>query len=451
MRLPVPDTLVGRTVLVVLVGLLVSQVAGLAVFSINRVELANRLGRGRAAERIIAAVQSFEATPVTDRPTVLRALDAPGLSIGWGAKPLVDKNDLDGEGAEMLASLGRNLRNHEIHVALVQRDALDSVEPAPGSGILKSMLAHSPHALVRVAVKMPDSTWLNFLVPFGPAETLWKPRFYAPLAMGLIVVMFFTVLAVRYAARPLAVLAAAAERLGRDVAAEPVPETGPREVQAAAHAFNEMQTRIKRFVDDRTQMIAAISHDLRTPITRLKLRAEFIDDEEQRGKMLVDLDEMETMIASTLAFARDDVAREPRRVVDLAALLAELAGDFGATYTGPDSLCVQAGPSGLKRAFANLLDNARIYAEDAQVSLTEADGNIIVTIEDNGPGIPEGELERVFAPFYRLEASRNRETGGTGLGLATARSAIRAHGGDITLANRPGGGLHATITLPGES
>lgn len=445
-----PDTLVGRTILVVLVGLVISQIAGFAVFSINRLELTNRVGRGRAAERIMAAVQSFEATPTSDRPTVLRALDAPGFSIGWGSKPLVEKDDTAGEGAAMLATFQRNWHARELHVSMMQpEDLQNSNEPANGSGILKSMLAHAPHNLVRVAVRLEDGTWLNFLAPVGPAEPLWHPRFYMPLLIGFVVILLFSVFAVRYAARPLAVLAAAAQRLGRDVSTPPVPEIGPREVRSAARAFNEMQTRLRRFIEDRTQMIAAISHDLRTPITRLRLRAEFVDDDEQRDKMLADLDEMESMIAATLAFARDDVAREPRQRVDLAALLAELAGDFGHTYLGPDSLSVLAGPNGLKRAFANLLDNARAYAGEARVTLTEPDGGIAVTIDDDGPGIPAQELERVFAPFYRVEGSRNRETGGVGLGLSIARSAIRAHGGDIELENRQGGGLRVTVTLPG--
>jgi signal transduction histidine kinase len=196
-------------------------------------------------------------------------------------------------------------------------------------------------------------------------------------------------------------------------------------------------------------MIAAISHDLRTPITRLKLRAEFVDDEEQRLKMLSDLDEMETMIAATLAFARDDAAREARREIDLAELLEELCHEFGASYDGPKSLVVIAGASGLKRAFVNLLDNAHKYGANSRLALLAKDGHLTVTIEDDGPGIPEAELEQVFAPFYRVETSRNRSTGGTGLGLAVARSAIRAHGGDIHLANRKTGGLKVTVLLPG--
>ncbi|MBC7905529.1 MAG: two-component sensor histidine kinase, partial [Rhodospirillaceae bacterium] len=198
----------------------------------------------------------------------------------------------------------------------------------------------------------------------------------------------------------------------------------------------------------RTQLLAAISHDLRTPITRMKLRAEFVEDEVERGKMLADLDEMERMIAATLAFARDDAAREDRRQVDVAALVQGLSEDLGAAYDGPDSLVLPARPMALKRAVANLIDNAVKYGAPARTYLTEDDGQVVITMDDSGPGIPEAEFERVFAPFVRLEASRNRETGGTGLGLSVARAAARAHGGDITLANRLEGGLRVHLSLP---
>jgi signal transduction histidine kinase len=265
---------------------------------------------------------------------------------------------------------------------------------------------------------------------------------------------------VRRAARPLGALAVAAERLGTDIAAPPIAEKGPREVRLALHAFNEMQGRLQRVVHDRTQMLAAISHDLRTPITRMKLRAELVEDLEQRAKMIADLDEMEAMVAATLSFARDDPAREPLIRLDLAALLQSLCADAVACgaevrYEGPARLVFTGRATALKRAFANLIDNAVKYGGACRVTAmeaataTEKNGVVVVTVEDDGPGIPETERERVFEPFYRIETSRSRATGGVGLGLSVVRGAVRAHGGDITLANRPEGGLRATVTLPG--
>jgi len=220
-----------------------------------------------------------------------------------------------------------------------------------------------------------------------------------------------------------------------------------------------MAERIRRFVADRTQMLAAIGHDLRTPITRLRLRAEFMDDDEQRRKMLSDLDEMEQMIAATLAFARDDAAAEPAAALDLAALCRTVADEAADArpelaeaieYDGPERLTVRARPVAMKRAVANLVSNALSYGGAARIRLTRDDTGLVrMAVEDDGPGIPESELEAVFTPFRRLESSRNRETGGTGLGLTIARNIMRAHGGDVVLRNRPEGGLSAVASLPG--
>lgn len=204
-------------------------------------------------------------------------------------------------------------------------------------------------------------------------------------------------------------------------------------------------------------MLTAIGHDLRTPITRLKLRAEFMEDEEQRRKMLADLEELEAMVSATLAFGRDAKSTEPVSQLDLAELLRTVLDEAGdarpdaaarLAYDGPAHLTVRARPLGLKRVFANLVANAVGYAGEARVRLSAAERTVRVDIEDEGPGIPPQEMDRVFEPFHRVEGSRNRETGGVGLGLPIARNILRAHGGDVVLANRPTGGVRATVTLP---
>jgi signal transduction histidine kinase len=205
-------------------------------------------------------------------------------------------------------------------------------------------------------------------------------------------------------------------------------------------------------------MLTAIGHDLRTPITRLKLRAEFIDDEELRAKILGDLDELETMVSATLAFGRDSQNSEPVSSIDLVELLRTILDETSdakpesadrLTYHGPPHQTVRARPVALKRALGNLVSNAEIYGGSARVTMEKpADGTVQVTIEDDGPGIPPEEMDRVFEPFRRLEQSRNRETGGVGLGLPIARNMLRAHGGDVVLSNRPRGGLKVLVTLP---
>ena len=256
---------------------------------------------------------------------------------------------------------------------------------------------------------------------------------------------------------PLSAFAHAAERLGLDVNAPPLADGGPEEVRVAAHAFNQMQTRIRSFVDDRLRMLAAIAHDLRGPITRVRLRVEqmAIDDETQR-KILADLDEMAQMVESSLAFARDEAATEASQPVDLAALLVTICDDavdagHPAEFAFDGRFVYPGRPLALKRLFANLVDNAVRYGQSATVRVSAGLHDLQVIVEDEGPGIPESEMENVFKPFFRIERSRNKRTGGIGLGLATARTIARAHGGDVVVANRPEGGLRATVTLPRQS
>ncbi|MBM3733843.1 MAG: HAMP domain-containing protein [Acidimicrobiia bacterium] len=301
--------------------------------------------------------------------------------------------------------------------------------------------------------RFPDGRWLNLTVPLEAGESLWAPRFGFSFLVLAALALLLSVWAVRRVTGPLKTFAAAARELSADASAPPLPESGPSEVRDAARAFNGMRERIRRFVEDRTRMVAAISHDLRTPITRLRLRAELMEEGPARTKMLADLDEMERMVSATLAFARDDAQTKMRAPVDLAGLLRGLVTDGEArglksAYAGPSSLTVTGDELALKRVFANLLENAWRYGGATRVTLRAGSGAAEVVVDDDGPGIPEAEQDNVFRPFYRLEGSRSRETGGVGLGLATARSAILAHGGAIALANRPEGGLRVSVTLP---
>ncbi|MDO8605677.1 MAG: ATP-binding protein [Phaeospirillum sp.] len=455
----IPDSVLGRTALVLVAALLLSAVAALLLFTVQREEALTAIGGRNAAERVGGLVGIAEQTRPEVRQQTLRSLDTPRFRVGWGMAPVVAENESFGLAAYVRNALEKGLEGREV---------LISTRPGPigggstglgggGGGGGRGMHMGAPHGIgpaLRISVRLSDGSWLNVLAPFELGDSLWRPRFVLPLLLALVLVTGVALYAVRKATLPFARFAAAAERLGVDVAAPPMAETGPREVRRAAQAFNIMQGRISRFVQDRTQMLAAISHDLKTPITRLRLRAEFVEDDEQRAKMLADLEEMEAMIASTLAFARDDATSEPRLRLDFAAMvqgMVEDVEDLGAdcAYDGPQSLVIEARPAALKRAIANLLDNAVKYGGGARLTLSPSGDDIHLIIDDDGPGIPAADFERVFAPFVRLEASRSRDTGGSGLGLAVARAAIRAHGGDIALANRPEGGLRVTVGLPG--
>ena len=269
------------------------------------------------------------------------------------------------------------------------------------------------------------------------------------MAIGIVAV---SMLLVRWLTRPLRRLAQAADGIGRGRAIS-IPQDGPEEVQRVARALDSMQMRITRLVDDRTQALAAVSHDLRTPLTRMRLRAGFLDDPEVQAQMEADLDEMEGMIAATLAYLQGEADTEKPQLTDIGAMLSTLcdaAADAGGgvTFDGPPHLEAICRPVALRRAAANLIRNAVSYGGGGTVRLRASRDGHYITVEDCGPGIPKDELERVFEPFLRLEVSRNRSTGGVGLGLTIARQAVAEQGGLLTLANRAAGGLVATIKLP---
>jgi two-component system osmolarity sensor histidine kinase EnvZ len=272
------------------------------------------------------------------------------------------------------------------------------------------------------------------------------------LSFALASVLLLAAITARRLAWPIERLASAVRRFGTDPQAPPIPPGGPAELRDTIEAFNAMQARISRFVHDRTVMLAAISHDLRTPLTRMRLIAEFID-EPQQGKLFRYVDEMREMVDSALAFFRDDASQEPFTRFDLPELLKSIIDDYGdqgitLLYEGPDHGTHHGRPHALRRAFVNLIENAVKYATPPEVHLRLTSGHAEILICDEGPGLPEEVLEQAFAPYHRLETSRNRASGGVGLGLTAARSIVRAHGGEIRLSNRPPGGLEARVDLP---
>ncbi|MGG5888231.1 ATP-binding protein [Falsiroseomonas sp. HC035] len=438
-----PQTLAGRTALVLLTGLILVQVAGLTIHALDRVDLQRFQQAREISQRSYGAWRSLLQVAPERRRGLVDDLDMPpGLSLS------VDD--------EALAKPGYPPPPPPL-IRLLRLDGLRHAPPRFRPREVLIATDRHPGRLM-VSLRFPDQGWLNLRLEMPPPRPWHSETFLFAFALMTLAAVALTLWAVRRLTRPVAALAAAADRLGRDVNATPLPETGPAEVATAARAFNTMAERIRRFVGDRTQMLAAIGHDLKTPITRLKLRAEFLDDDEQRRKMLADLDEMEAMIAATLAFARDDSTREPSVPVDLASLCRTVLDEAAdarpdsadnITYEGPEHLTVAARPGSLKRALANLVANAVIYGGSARLALAPpVAGSIRIAVEDDGPGIPETELETVFQPFRRLEESRNRETGGTGLGLPIARNIFRAHGGDVVLRNRPQGGIAAIATIP---
>ena len=303
-----------------------------------------------------------------------------------------------------------------------------------------------------VSVHQPDGRWLIVEPQHTLRPTPWQQRLLLWLGLSLIAMIPLAYLFARRLASPIAAFASAAERLGRDPHAPPLTLKGPAEVGVAVQAFNEMQERLARYVDDRTAMVGAIAHDLRTPLTRLRFRLEEAPDE-IKDRMVADIVEMEAMISGTLAFVRDASKRANRSRLELSSLIESLADERSETRLDVEveqsqRVIVEGDSIDLRRLFNNLLDNAVKFGGGARIRVFVEGEHAVVEIDDRGPGIPDAELERVFEPFYRRETSRSRDTGGIGLGLPVVRSIARAHGGDAVLRNRPGGGLTARVSLP---
>lgn len=283
------------------------------------------------------------------------------------------------------------------------------------------------------------------LNPWQQRTALWFVL--SAIAMAPVAYVF-----ARRLSAPIRLFADAAERLGRDPRAAPLALKGPSEIRVAVRAFNDMQERLRRYVEDRTAMVGAIAHDLRTPLTRLRFRIEGLP-EEQRAKMAYDIDQMEEMISAALTFVRDASRPGERTPLELSSLLESLCDEMAETghsteVESGEKVVLEGDPMALRRLFSNLLENAVKFGGAARTRVFRDASNAFVEIEDDGPGIPPADRDKVFEPFYRREPSRSRQTGGIGLGLAVVRSIARGHGGDVDLVNRVGGGLTARVQLP---
>lgn len=438
-----PDTVAGRTILVMLSGLLASHLLSVFVYHTDTVRRVSSTNEHALAERLLSAKGLIEIAPAAQRDAIAHAVSSRDETVHWmveaplGSEPAPEA--LDSLAGQIRALLPETLPS-DLRVAY---------EQAPGSDAQSNVGS----GRVLASARLKDGSWVTVTAPpYNDHGLLSSEAAVSTTIMALAIIAAAAAM-VRFLTRPLRSFAFAAERFGRDVMAPALPETGPRETRMAAKAFNGMQERIRKLLNDRTQMLAAMSHDLRTPITRLKLEAEFVGDEDQRRRMLRDLDDMEAMVGSTLAFLKDGVDTEPVKVVDVSTLVAsvcEQMEDAGmpVVYHGVTSAPLSCRPMSLKRVFTNIIDNAVKYGGVADVSMAQDAAQYAVLVSDDGPGISLSEQEKVFAPFYRVESSRSRETGGTGLGLSVAQAIIRSHGGEISLENKTSGGLLVKIFLP---
>lgn len=471
---PWPDSVAGRTLLL-LVGMTAVMVIGAAwLLHDERSERFDERNRTHFVERVSTLVRVLDDADDAERQRIIGRLPHPEDHISLSAEPMISpQEDIRTVERMFERKLRRALNRRAVHVRMdfEQEDQGmrrrghhdddeddDHDEPYEHHGRHRGhdagfdrAQAHELRA-IQISVMLRDGTWLNIETRDIAAPPPWAGKTLQLLGLLLLLSIISGLIIARRMASPMQRLGEAAERFGLGQTQEPLAETGPREVRHAIRAFNRMQERLHKHITDRSQMLAAVSHDLRTPITALRLRAEYIDDEEMREKTLATLTEMEAMLAATLSFARDEAADEQTRSTDLAALVQSVVDDHAdlggeVSYHGPEKLVMDCRPVALRRAINNVIENGLKYGQRARVSVLESKDEITIQVDDQGPGIPQERMKDVLEPFVRLESSRSRDTGGTGLGLSLARSVMLAHGGEIRLMNRTEGGLRCELRL----
>lgn len=461
-----PRTLRMRTALVVCTTLLLSHVAGLAIYFAYNASSLTHEREQHIAEQVAILAKILDRLPADRHADFVKQLSRKGFRLSLDAEPRVRAEKSQEPDTEPLRNLLNLALDSPIREAVLAdyRDLLSEEDAGWFEGELESgerqVLASRAGRFARyredlaISVKISDAHWLNARISGYPFGELVNLGLLSSLAVIILVAL---ALAAWVTDRPLAALSEltrGAEALGVDIAStKPLREKGPTELRRAAESFNRMQRRIQALVEERTRMVAAISHDLRTPLGRIRLRAEFAENAAERDKMLRDIAEMESMIDDTLKATSDAAGSETRIEVDFVSLITGLTIDLGVEppefhLGGEREIRYLCAPGAIRRACMNLINNALLYGGNARVNVELRPGEIWVSIEDDGPGIAPDEREKVFLPFYRLEPSRSRHTGGTGLGLTIAQAIVRSHGGHILLAQAASGGLLARICLP---
>lgn len=437
LRKLIPQRLTGQIVALLILVLLLSQVLSFWIFGYEWRKVLGDHERSFMLERIASVASLLDVAPAEYHSQILQTASTRYIQFWISQGPEFIQTDTP--------------ENRDISERL---DALFA-ESNPRNYYVASFEQNSDSKFRTViGMQLADSQWLNYgRVPF--LRFAPPPQHRAILLMTFLLIVFgiVIVLMVRRLTRPLAELTVAAEKAGRGEFLPSLPEQGTPDVRLLINSFNRMQERLQRFIRGRMQMLAAMNHDLRTPITSLKLQIEMLDDERSKQKLLQTTDEMQHMVEATLEYARQDSVREETQRTDLDALVESICRDFSdmghaVTFHGMGDIIYPCRPSSLKRALRNLVDNAVKYGEEVSVDVSETADSYLITINDRGPGIAVGDRERVFEPFVRLEDSRSRDTGGVGLGLAIARTCIHAHGGTIALRDRDAGGLSVLVNLP---
>ncbi|MFQ6551057.1 ATP-binding protein [Aestuariibius insulae] len=441
-----PDGIGARLALLLAAILVAANFVALALLSLERDRLDRQARAEREVERAASLVPALEAVARNQRDDIARLASTRRTRLRVQDLPRLASTSSDRRSNSLRAALENALPGRTIRASVRPRKSGHSARDVET-------------VIVSIALSDPggrSGNWLNLVSsPFGSRVSQRRQQdFVVALGLSLLGVLGATLLITRRMTRPLGTLADAAQAAGRGDRSARVPERGPREVREAAIAFNDMQSRVARFESERMRTMAAVGHDLRTPITSLRIRAEMLAENEkgeaaaEAKAMLATLGSMEVMADGLVTYARDTSDAEPTRRSDLASFLSRIAKERGATLGQTTALDVDIRPVAVTRAVGNLIDNAIRYAGTATVSLTAEGGEAVIAVEDQGPGISKAHLTDITEPFVRGEASRSAETGGSGLGLAIARAVAESHGGTLRLVNRAEGGLRAELRLP---
>lgn len=451
-----PQSLGGQLLAMLLLALAITQGLGLLLLTDER-NRAVRAALGlEAAGRAANVVLLLDDAPVDLHPSILRAADSPLVRFAVGSDPEAPHNSSDADVVlrqirQILGEPEREVRA-DVHALAVDPFPFPDGMPAAMRPMHEAMMAGRTDPIeMTLSIRLAGGEWLNVLTLFHRPGLQFSPQALLPLLLMAVAVVLVAWWTARRVVGPMRALSVGADRLGRGLDAEPLPMTGPTEVRDTTRAFNRMKDRLTRFVNERTHMLAALSHDLRSPLTAMRLRIEMLDETEDSIRLKALVEEMQAMVEATLEFARGVAKSGPTATIDLASMLGDLVNDVGggrASLAPIKPLFATIRFQAMNRALRNLIDNAVRYGGNAKVILTQERGMAVIFISDKGPGLPDDQLDAVFEPFVRFESSRSRDTGGVGLGLAIARTIIQAHGGSVILHNLPEGGLEAAVRLP---
>jgi len=452
-----PHSLAGQFIWLLLIALLLSQIITSFVLINERKEALTVLNKKGNLNRIISTVRILEESPIEMHKKILQAVSSENIHY-WFKQPkasqIKENSYIDKQLINRLNKFGIKklvvLENTDVEI---KRNKSLHSKKFNFNGNTDRFSPHKQFEWNQIAIQLKDKRWLNVASRFHISPPLWPLANIVSITITGLFLILVAIVMIRRITKPLKQLTQAAQKLGCGESVESLEEVGPDDIKTATIAFNQMNSRLQRYITDRTNMLAAVSHDLRTPITTLRLRTELMDEGPTQDAFLNTLNEMQAITDSTLSFIREENSTEPSQLIDLSALLDAICEDLAiqgkqAKLISENSCFYLCRPVAIKRALNNIIENAIFYGDLAQIEIIQSPSQLIINVCDEGPGIEDKQLEEVFKPFVRLDKSRNQAQGGMGLGLAITRSIARNHGGDITLKNSLGGGLTATLSLP---